>query len=116
VVGGAGGQVIPAAQVITIRVPSGDEQALREAILSQRERLNVGEDGFAVVEVIDSASGRASLVRVKIENDNVIVQNFTAEQLRNTTIVSEANPQPRQIRYSLQAMTNLLNQASGGSN
>lgn len=116
VVGGAGGQVIPAAQVITISVPSGDEQALKDAILGQRERLNVGEDGYAVVEVIDPASGRASLVRVKIENDNVIVQNFTAEQLRNTTIVSEANPQPRQIRYSLQAMTNLLNQASGGSN
>lgn len=116
VVGGAGGQVIPAAQVITISVPSGDEQALKEAILAQRERLNVGEDGYALVEIIDPSSRRASLVRVKIENDNVIVQNFTAEQLRNTTIVSEANPQPRQIRYSLQAMTNLLNQASGGSN
>ena len=116
VVGGAGGQVIPAAQVVTISVSGGDEQALKEAILGQRERLNVGEDGFAVVEVIDPASGRATLVRVKIENDDVIVQNFTAEQLRNTTIVSESNPQPRQIRYSLQAMTNLLNQASGGSN
>ncbi len=116
IVGGTGGQVIPAAQVITITVSGGDEKALKEAILGQREKLNIGEDGFAIVEVIDPNSGRATLVRVKIENENVIVQNFTAEQLRQTKIVSDADPKPRQIRYSLQAMTNLLNQASGGSN
>lgn len=117
VVGGQGGQEIAASQVVSITVPSSsDEQALKEAILGQRSRLNVGDDGFAIVEVIDATTGVATLVRVKIDNDDVIVENFTAEQLRNTTIVSESDPEPRQIRYSLQTMTSILNQASEGSN
>ncbi len=117
VVGGNGGQEISASQIFTITLPrSGDEQALKDAIMVQRENLNIGADGYAVVEVIDSESGKATLVRVKIENEKVIVQNFTAEQLRNASLVSESNPEPRRVKYSLQAMTNLLNQASGGSN